>query len=112
MIICEHFVYAHKHGLIKSPNVEQILTKKSLQHLINLTGNSIIQTWLPEGIVAITYLQHSQDMYGRKTLWNHTILVSPQDYFSLNPPSVFEPYFIKRLGKRTKSLEALRVETK
>lgn len=112
LILCEHFIYGHRLGLIKSSEVEQILTKKSIKHLCNLNGISPIQTWLPEGYVAITYLRKDKDNYGRDTLWNHTILISIQDYFKLHPPTQFEAYFIKSLSNPPRMLEPLRIQEK
>jgi len=109
VIRCEHFIYAHQRGLVMSAGVEQLLTKKSLKHLCGLNGESTIQTWLPEGLIAITHLHHGRDSYGRKTVWNHTILVSPEDFFSFNPPDKFKQYFITELPKRQTGLQPLKI---
>lgn len=97
MIHAEHFIYAHKTGIIKSPGVDQLLTRKSLRHLCTLNGNSVIQTWLPESVVAITFLRHDKDEYGREIIHNHTILLTVPDYFKLHPPTMFQKYFVTHI---------------
>lgn len=107
---CEHFIYAHKLGIVKSSGVDQLLTRKSLRHLCTLNGNSVIQTWLPEGVVAITYLRHDLDEYGRDIIYNHTLLLTVQQYFKLHAPLLFEPHFIKELTRPPpRTLEPLRI---
>jgi len=112
-IKCEQFIYGHFNGIgyrfIRTPNLTQKLSKKSIGYLKNLKGNSIVQTLLPENIVAVTHLNYGKDEYGRKTVWNHTILVSMNDYFDLHPPTLFEPLFIKNLEKPIEILEPVKV---
>ena len=109
MIHCEHFIYGQfndvGYQLIKSANIDKILTKKSLNHLTHLDCST--QTWLPEGYIAITHIQHNKDEYERKVTWNHTILIRVEDYFKLHPPTFFEPFFIKKLDKPIEQLEPL-----
>jgi len=114
LIVCEHFVYASfprlGHRLIASPNVHDLLSAKSLQYLKDLRDGSVIQTFLPEKIVAISYLKLKQDEYCRETLWNHTILVPIQDYLRLNYPNFAESHFIQELDKIPKSLKPLEIQ--
>lgn len=117
MIHCEHFIYGQFNGLgyrtIKSAHLDQIIGSKSLRHLKNLKGPNPIQTLLPEQVVAITFLHYDKkDEMGRKTVWNHTIVLSIQDYFKLNPPSLFEPHFIREMQNPYGTLNPLEVETK
>jgi len=116
MVLCEHFIYGQFNGLgyrtIKSANLHQIISSRSLRHLKNLNGRSPIQTLLPEQVVAVTFLRNDTDEYGRKTMWNHTILISIQDYFNLNPADFFERYFIREMQNPYGTLKPLKVKTK
>lgn len=108
---CEHFVYAPFNGvgykLIKSSGVDNLITRKSLRHLKQLSGASPVQTWLPEKVVAISYLARRKDDHGRDAVYNHTILVGIEDYFRLNPPHQFGNHFITTLDKNVSSLDSL-----
>jgi len=109
MIHCENFIYGQFNGvgyrLIKSANVDKILTKKSLNHLTHLDSSN--QTWLPEGYIAVTYIRHGKDEYERKVTWNHTILVRVQDYFKLHPPTLFKPHIITKMEQPPTTLEPI-----
>lgn len=111
----EHFLYGAFNGvgirLVKSPGVDQILSRKSLTYLLRLDGESPIQTLTPENYVAVTYLRNDKDEYDRRTTWNHTILVPMRDFFTLNPPTMFNPYFISELSEPPVSLKPLKVKT-
>lgn len=93
-----------------------MLSKRSIRFLRELTpSKALIQTWLPEGYVAISEVHNTTDEYERSTVSNHTIIVAVQDYFKLHQErdkAVFGRYFIHGLEEPPKSLEPLRVETK
>jgi len=117
MVDCEHFIYGQFDGLgyrtIKSQHLDQMISHKSLRHLQNLKGPNPIQTLLPEDVVAITFLHsHKKDEMGRKTVWNHTIILSIEDYFRLNPPTMFKSHFIREMQNPHGTLKPLKVETK
>jgi len=118
MVQCEHFIYGQFDGLgyrtIKSAGLDHLITRKSLRHLQDLKGRSPIQTLLPlEKCVAVTYLHNNKkDEMGRKTVWNHTIVISIEDYFRFNPPTMFEPHFIRCMSNPYGTLKPLKVETK
>lgn len=109
MIHCEHFICGEFNGigyrLIKSSNVDLILTEKSLRHLTHLDRSN--QTLLPEGYIAITTIRHTKDEYDRNVTWNHTILIHVQDYFKLHPPTLFKPYVITELEQPPTTLEPI-----
>ena len=77
---CEQFYRWHFNGLgyrlIKSPGVDDLISKKSLRYLTRLNGDKTVQTLCPENVVAITKVKKGEDEYGRETVLNHTILIS------------------------------------
>lgn len=119
MTICEQFIRGSFNRIgtrfIPSPNLNDILGKKSIRYLKDLSpSQKLIQTWLPEGYVAISSVHNATDEYERSTVWNHTIVLSVQDYFKLHEEhdkTLFGRYFVDGLDKPPRSLEPLRVET-
>lgn len=98
-IRCEQFIHAHFDGVgyrtIATPNLDNIITQASLRYLKELQHDSV--TWLPENYLAVTRIYQTKDEFERNTLWNHTILMSAQDF-----PTFLEALFIeptKKIGK-------------
>ncbi len=113
----EHFVYGSFEGLgrrlVTSANIDQILSTRSLNHLKDLNGSDMIQTWLPEGYVAITFLHTKLDEYERETIWNHTILVPVNSYFRLHQDrdkQLFKEHYIDDMLIQPKTLAPLKVK--
>jgi len=73
------------------------------------------QTWLPEGYIAISFIQNGEDEYNRETVWNHTMLLTVEDYFKLHRSvdnKLFESHFIREMQNPYGTLKPLKVETK
>jgi len=119
-IHCEHFIFAHWKGmgyrLIKSPGLDKLVSRQTLTYLCHI-GNNLekearVQVWLPsENLIAICYLRPEKDEYGRRTIWNHTILIDISDYLNLNYPAFFEPYFIRNLEKPVSELKPIMIKS-
>lgn len=103
MIECEHFVYGPfpnvGYKLIKSSGVDKLLTAERINYLCRLTPNNkqrVVMAWLKEeDLVSISYIQKTQDDYGRTGVWNHTVLVKVRDFLSMVPPDNFAKHFIQ-----------------
>lgn len=117
---CEHFIFAYWKGigykLIKSSGVDELVSRQTLMYLCHI-GNNLekearVQVWLPsENLIAICFLKPGKDEYGRRTIWNHTILIDISDYLNLNYPTFFEPYFIRKLDKPLDELDPIIIQT-
>lgn len=105
----EHFIYASFNGVgyrtVKTDGVDKLLTQEMLTELKELDEDSV--TWFYPRCLALTRVHHTVDEYGRKTMWNHTILVSP-----LNIHALFLDQFIKPETKQIPTLSPLKVEIK
>jgi len=92
LIACEHFIYAMfpKQGykLIKSRGLSTHVSTDNLYFLRSL-GNNIyeetcLQVYFPkERVFAVSYLKPTTDTYGRRGVWNHTIIVPSNDLTTL-----------------------------
>ena len=116
MTYCEHFVYGQFNGvgyrLIRSTGLDQVLSKESMRYLCNIGGKlkqeARIQVWLPqENIVSVSYLKPGKDGYGRRVMWNHTILMPVEEFLKHTSTTLFEPYFIKQLSRAPQELDPI-----
>jgi len=120
MIRCEHFIYALYNGygirLSQSPNVDKMLKEQSLRQIYDLAHNlkeeKIQYLWFPdEQVITASFLKPVTDEHSRKGSYNHTILLTINDYFELSPPSLFlEKYFIKNQDAPPNTLKPLEVK--
>jgi hypothetical protein len=106
LIQCEHFIYAlfnEGYKLHATPNLKKLLNDDNLKYLCHIGDKTkqetVVQVWFPtENLLSVSSIHQTSDKYGRKGIWNHTILVSAEDYFQLTQPStIFKPYFLKEL---------------
>jgi len=100
--------------IIKSPKIYQ-LSENSLKEIlqpINIEAETRICRFLEdEHLVAISYLKPQQDEYGRKGVWNSTLLIPIRDYLiKTDALKLAEPYFMKECGTPPKSLESIKIE--
>jgi len=113
MICCEHFIYAltqnNGYVLLKSPNVEQMLTTENLNYLCHIGDNATEETYIQvrftnEDLLACSYVKPTQDKYHRNGVWNHTIIIKLKDYLKL-----VETHFIPETDKLPEKLEPIKV---
>jgi hypothetical protein len=106
----EHFIYGleKKNGIqiYKSKGVTALIGDNHLQFLCHVGDNvaeeTYFQIWLPgdKPVLAVSRVHPVKDEYGRKGVWNHTILIDFNDYLQLTQPqSLFSPYFIRALDE-------------
>lgn len=116
MVRCEHFIYAlfpTGYKLLRSPGLDKVLSKRNLSYLCHISDRreeeATIQIWFPdEKILSISSIHPVADQYGRHGLWNHTIIISIDDYIQLTQPSnIFKPYFISKLPDPNTALKPL-----
>jgi len=120
MTTCEHFLYALYNGygtrLTQSSNVDKMLNEQSLRQIYGLTHNLKEETiqclWFPdEQVITASFLKPVVDEHGRKGSYNHTILLTLNDYFKLAPPSlILEKHFIKNQTVPPDMLKPLEVK--
>ncbi len=105
----EHFIYASFNGVgyrtVKTDGVDQLITSDMMDQLKQLGEDTV--TWFHRRCVALTRIDRARDEYGRKTVWNHTILLSPENVHAL-----FSGYFITPKTERIPTLKPLEVEIK
>jgi hypothetical protein len=104
----QHFLYGlfdyAGYQLLKTPLVDQLLTRQHFQELLHIgnydTKESLHRTYFPqEQVLALhrTYFPQEQvlayslciprmDSYGRKGVWNHTLLLTFKDYLDMTDP--------------------------
>ena len=120
----EHFIYAsfNRQGIrvIQSAHVDKWLTEENLQYLFELGKHATEQTELindfrTEQVVAYSYLNPMMDELGRRTVWNHTILVKYEDIIPYD--TLFQtfmlavkPHFITQLDAPPKTLSPIKIE--
>lgn len=119
MICCEHFIYGYfpseGYKTIETPDTKLYLDEQDRAYLQQLDGasKSIHQTWLPNSqMIALTYINHTDDDFHRSCRWNHTILFNVMDYLLLvknSVPDRIKSLFIKEgmqeFGFKLKPLE-------
>ena len=110
----EQFIYGsfNKVGYrqVTSPNTHKIIGEDSFKYLRELKGEGVIQTLLPENVVAVSFLRSDSDDFGRKTVWNHTILIPIEDYFTLNPSTMFTSHFKEVAKTKPNQLNTYKVQ--
>ena len=119
MISCDHFVYALFDGigykLIKTRNVVRILGDRNVSYLAHLgdrlDGDAYIQIWWPtEKAVTVSYVSPRHDEYGRKGVWNHTIILPIHDFLRLSQPAtMLKAHFLPRLDVPPTSLSQIQI---
>ena len=119
----EHFIYAtfNHYGIriIQSSKVDLLLTEESLQYLFELGKHAtehaeVINDFRGEQVVAYSYLNPEQDELGRRTVWNHTILIRyediiPYDKLFQSYQKTVQPHYIKQMEKPPHKLEPLKI---
>ena len=105
----EHFIYASFNGVgyrtVKTDGVDKLLTTDMMNELKELEDDTV--TWFYRKCLALTHVDRAADEYGRKTVWNHTILLSPDNIHSL-----FSSYFVNPKTTQIPTLKPLEVEIK
>jgi len=125
-LICERFIY----GLFKnsgykeiySDHAKEFLTKQSLEQLKDLRlkkgqlSDTVTMHFPSEGVVTRSFLQSTNDVYGRNGVVNHTVLVRTADFIN-EFPEALNPIFkmidsqtLLDLKKPPKRLEPIKVE--
>jgi len=103
MITCEHFIYGifdnSGYKLLRSPNLSKVLSDENLHTLRSLgneaTQETFFQVWFPkEQLLALSYVKPTDDEYGRKVAWNHTIILTHNNYLNL-ALNIFNNHFIR-----------------
>ena len=89
--------------LSQSPGLNLILSDRNLDFLCHIgdkaTQPVYMQAHFPrEQLLSISYIRPNKDDYGRKGVWNHTIIFSLKGYQNLLQ-SLLEKYFIRDAGK-------------
>ena len=120
MIQCEHFIYAlfnnRGYRLIKSAGVDGLVDDDNLYFLCHIGDNTpepvTIQLRLPnEDLLAVSHVAPTEDEYGRRGVWNHTILIKLNDYLQLTQPStMLQPYFINQTKEPPYELNPLTIK--
>ena len=121
-IQCEHFIHAllprSGYKTVMSKGVTQLLSRENLQMLMHIGDHikkeTTVRVWLPDvNILSISYLRPAKDQYSRSGVWNHTILLKIQNYFTLaDPTPTLKPYFIRDFNNGVPTtLEPLMVTT-
>lgn len=117
-----HFIHGQfgKDGyrLFKSRDLTQKISEETLIDLSRqgggLNGEVIRVSYrAKENMIAVSYLRSTNDEISRSGVWNHTILISVEDYLKLtNASKLFESFFIRELKEppRNPILEPIEVE--
>lgn len=94
-IYCEHFVYGlfNRSGYktFYSDKAKEQLKKESLEKLKNLRlkkgqSNDVVTMHFPsEDIITRSYLQTTNDVYGREGIINHTVIMRTSDFLQEFP---------------------------
>lgn len=115
---CEQILYALFNGVgyktIQTSNVDNLITEQNLDRLKTLKASSQTHVhWLEtEKIVALSQVHLTHDEYGRKGVWNHTILLNITDYISYTqtrPAQTLDTYFLKALPSPKTKLEPIQI---
>ena len=90
MIALEHFIYGlfknSGYQTVSSAQVEKLLKKESIETLKKLQlkngqKTDVITMLFPlENVVTRSYLHATNDMYGRKGIINHTVILQTNDF--------------------------------
>lgn len=110
----EHFIYGLFKGygikLIKSPNLNNLLTGEIIDYLCNLKEPKDYSNLWPNGIITVTHVHSVNDEYGRDGVWNHTIAMRLMDYLEFAQPlKIFASHFIIDLPSPPKTLETITI---
>ena len=121
MIFCEHFIngYSPKQKrmlFLKSEGLNERLEPDDLAFLLRqgATDGKETVTLTPvckTKVFALSFLKPTVDEYGRRGVWNHTILVPcSQMIKGLRIDQIFSPFFIREDNGVKAPLKALQVE--
>ena len=100
-MICEHFIHGHFNGvgykLIKTDGVDKLISTKTLNILKGYDSDKKVFWPYPENVFSFTFTHNGSDEYGRRTVWNHTMLVSVEEYLKGMPDDLFREHFITEM---------------
>jgi len=110
----EHFIYAlinDGYKLAKSPGAEKLLSEDNFQVVCHIGDKMAeptqVQMWFPtENVYALSLIEPTNDKFGRRGTWNHTILIKLGDFL----PSLMSQFLIHKTEKLPKKLEPIKVE--
>ena len=117
MIQCPQFIYGQfgklGYRLLKTMDLQ--ISDESLIDLCRQGGGikgpvHRVKLLKDEGMIAVSYIKpgHDEDRGG---VWNHTILVSVEDYLKIkNPIDVFARFFLDKLDVAVNPLKLIEVE--
>ena len=118
-VTCEHFLYALFPDvgikLVKTPNLWRLINSTTMQFLQHLGDHvqdaTTVQMWFADlKLVTVSYLKPVTDQHGRKGVWNHTILISIDDYLQISQPStLLSPHLIRSLAAPPQQLTPIQV---
>jgi len=112
----ERFLYGligDKIYLLKTDDVNDILSPKNLEILRNLTEeDSDKYLWLPtEQLIALPHIIKVSDDNGRTWVQNQTLLITIHDYLQFTDPHhLFKKYFLPRLTHLPEKFEPLEIK--
>lgn len=107
---------------VYSSKVKELLPKESLMKLLNLglkkdEANDVVTMHFPsEGVVTRSYIQKTNDVYGRNGWINHTVIMKTDDFLKVHPEvldvafnQVQEPFNVRSITADTKQLDVISV---
>ena len=124
-MLCEHLIHATFNDsgsmrVLQTNHVERLLHEESLHELYKLgkyltKPRDYINKFDTEQVVAYSHVEPIYDQqHGRKTTWNHTILIRyidiiPYDKIFSDFLQKVKPHFIPPLNKSPERLEPLHI---
>jgi len=87
-----------------------LLTDKDINTLCSLSQDTVM--WFPDqDIITVTYIQNATDSYGRKGVWNHTIIIEITEYLEhASLKEMFADYARDRTREPPAQLDSLTIK--
>jgi hypothetical protein len=109
--------YIKGHGIryLKTSCVDQILNGDSLKKILeqNVDSDKTLETktsFPEENVLAVSFLRPITDDYGRKTVWNHTILIELNSFVEeAKPENLVSSLLLRNPDEVPEKLKALEV---
>jgi hypothetical protein len=117
VVRCEHFIYGLfpniGYRLIATPRLPHLICASTFTTLKNLGMHADSKVtfqiyWEAERVISVSTVRPMTDVHGRKGVWNHTILISLDDYLKLTQPhTILAPFSIAPLNDPPRTLSPL-----
>ena len=110
----EHFTYGlfngHGYVLTKSSGLDAVTTKAMMDKLVALDRDTQL-LWTTPPVISCTHIEPATDEFGRQGKWNHTIIISLEEYLLLTQPQTFiRQHFLSKPSKPPSELKPLTIQ--